>query len=483
MIGHLIKHTGGKTPSGNQVFCGASAVLLVSLLLLAAGCGGSNTPGNITNPGSANTTINTGDATNDQVLAFELTINTLTLSGKDSSGNSVNPSVLSKPTEVEFVHQAGTFEPLTLANLPAGTYTSASLSVSNPEVVAVISGAPTKLTATLSSSTVTVTFPSPITITSSSSAVINFDLDLASSISITGTSATVTPTFKVTTATVNANNENNEDNDNGEIEDVHGSVSAVAASANPPTFTITTHSGSSLTFTVNSNTRFDGDRLSGLAQLMVGAVVEVDGVTQADGSKLATKVEAEENEGANGEEAEGVITNVGGTAPADVLTVAAQVEMMTGNSSSVVGHTFTVNTNANTKFVVRADKLNLSSTPAFDASDVGKGQRIEADTANGDMSNGASISADTIKLREQALIGTVAATPAPTSSGFTLTLSSTSAFGNLTGATSIPVSIVSGTELHSGTTITPGATVRVRGLIFFNAGAYSMIAARIDSND
>src|SRR5262249_40782156 len=179
--------------------------------------------------------------------------------------------------------------------------------------------------------------------------------------------------------------------------------SAIAANASPATFTINTRSGMSITFTVNSNTRFEG--ISGLAQLVTGAVVEVDGMTQTDGTKVATKVEVEENEAENGEEAEGVITNVGGTPPADVLTVAAQVETMSGSSSSVVGNTFTVNTNSNTKFVVRPDKLTLGSTPAFDATHIAKGQRIEADTSSGSLSNGATITADTVKLREQALIG------------------------------------------------------------------------------
>src|SRR5215813_3554171 len=295
-------HQRGPRRSRTQILCGAGMTLLFCVTLLLAGCG-SSTNNSVTTPGSGNATINVGDATNDQVLAFELTVTTLTLSGKDSSGNSINPSALSKPTEVEFVHEAGTFEPLTVFKLPPGTYTSASLSVSNPEVVAVIAGVPTKLTATLSSPTVTVNFPSPITITSSNSAVINFDLDLASSLTISGTNATVTPTFHVTSATVNNNNEDNEDEDNGEIEDVHGTVSAIAANASPATFTINTRSGTSLTFTVNSSTRFEG--IGGLAQLMAGAVVEVDGMTQSDGTKVATKVEVEENEAENGEEAEG----------------------------------------------------------------------------------------------------------------------------------------------------------------------------------
>jgi hypothetical protein len=103
---------------------------------------------------------------------------------------------------------------------------------------------------------------------------------------------------------------------------------------------------------------------------------------------------------------------------------------------------------------------------------------VEADTASLTAS---PMVADIIKLREQALIGTVAASPAPTSSGFTLNLSPTSAFASLTGQTSIAVTIVSGTEQR----VTPaaGSTVRVRGLVFVNSGTYTMISTRIDNNN
>jgi hypothetical protein len=87
--------------------------------------------------------------------------------------------------------------------------------------------APVKIPATLSSASVTVTFTAPITVTSSNSSVINFDLDLASSVVLSGTpptSAAVTPKFNVTTATAN-----NSDEDSGEMDDVHGSVTAIAA--------------------------------------------------------------------------------------------------------------------------------------------------------------------------------------------------------------------------------------------------------------
>src|SRR5712671_4630570 len=427
-------------------------------LILATGCGGTS---NIT-AGPTNATINTSDAVNDQIVKFELTVSSLTLTG--SGGTATTGNMLSKSAEVEFVHQAGSFEPLGLVNIPPGTYSGASLTVANPEVVVMnnaVPPAPVKIPATLSSGSVTVTFTAPITVTSSNSSVINFDLDLANSVVLTGTpptSAAVTPKFIVTTATAN-----NSDGDSGEMDDVHGSVTAIAA----PNFTIQTKT-SSIVFATDSTTQFK-DGITSLSQLKVGDIVEVDGTTKPDGSKLATKVEVESSQ--SGKEAEGVITAVTGT-PATQITIAHQVDS-SGTATAPV--TVDIAIGAGTAFSVRTDKLNLGgATPAFDASHIGKGQRVEADTGS---STATPMLADKLKLREQALVGTVSAASA---SGFTLTLNASSAFATLTGQSTVAVSIVSGTNLK----VTPvnANTVRVRGLIFVNAGSYSMIAARVDDN-
>ena len=104
-----------------------------------------------------------------------------------------------------------------------------------------------------------------------------------------------------------------------------------------------------------------------------------------------------------------------------------------------------------------------------------RGQRIEADAGTT-----SPLLATQVKLREQALVGTVAASPAPTSSGFTLNVSPTSAFATLSGVTSVPVTFANGATLK----ITPasGAAIRVRGLVFVNGTAYSMIAVHDDDN-
>jgi len=435
-------------------------LLSVVFALLLTGCGGSKST-NIT-AGAGNATIQTGDAVNDQIAKFELNISSITLTGVSPTATTGN--LLSKPAEVEFTHQAGTFEPLTLANVPQGTYNAATLTLTGAEVVVINGTTPTKVPATLSSTTVNVTFANIVV--GASPLFINFDLDLANSVVLNGTpitSATVTPKFNVTsTTTPPAGNEGNEDHDNGELEDVHGTVKSISA----PNFTITTNS-TDITFATDANTRFK-DGITQLSDLKVGDIVEVDGVTKADGTKLATKVEREGDR--NGEEAEGLISALDN--PLTKITIIHQ-EDSTGNSSSPV--TVDIGVNSGTVYSVRTDKLNITA-PAFDATHIGKGQRIEADSST----NTTPLLATKIKLREQALIGTVAASPAPTTSGFTLTLSPTSAFATLSGVTSVPVTFANGATLK--VTPTAGATIRVRGLVFFNAGAYSMIAVRGDDN-
>ncbi len=435
-------------------------LLCVVFALLLTGCGGGSK--NTVSTGAGQIVLQTGDAVNDQIAKFELNISSITLTGVSPTATTAN--LLAKPAEVEFSHQAGTFEPLTLANLPPGTYSGATISVTSAEVVVINGTTPTQVPATISGGTVTVTFPN-ITVTTTP-LFLNFDLDLAASVVLNGTpitSATVTPKFNVTSAaTPPAGNEGNEDHDNGELEDVHGSVKSIAA----PNFTITTKT-TDITFATDANTRFK-DAITQLSDLKVGDIVEVDGVTKSDGTKLATKVEREGPQA--GEEVEGLISALDN--PLTKITVVHQ-EDSTGTSNSPV--TVDIAVNSSTVYSVRADKLNITA-PAFDATHIGKGQRIEADSST----SAPAVLANKVKLREQALIGTVAASPAPTASGFTLSISPTSAFGTLSGATSVPVTFANGATLK--TTPVAGATIRVRGLVFFNAGAYSMIAVRDDDN-
>src|SRR5947209_3063341 len=112
-----------------------SPFVVFAVLLLLSGCGNSN-PNHPVQVTGTSVMLQTGDAINDQIVKFELTVTAVTLTGTGGTPNTSN--LLSAPAEVEFTHSAGTMEPLTLAHIPQGTYSGATLTVSNPEVVAII---------------------------------------------------------------------------------------------------------------------------------------------------------------------------------------------------------------------------------------------------------------------------------------------------------------------------------------------------------
>src|SRR5262249_4086872 len=138
----------------------AILITIFALLLAATGCGGGSKPP-VQMTGTS-VGLQTRDAVNDQIVKFELTVSSITLTGANGTPSTSN--LLSGPAEVEFSHEAASFELLSLAHIPPGTYSGATMTVSNPEVVAIIAGIPTKLTAPLSSATVNVTFSPNITI-------------------------------------------------------------------------------------------------------------------------------------------------------------------------------------------------------------------------------------------------------------------------------------------------------------------------------
>jgi hypothetical protein len=424
--------------------------IVFALALTVAGCGGGNN--SQLQATGASTTVQFGDATNDQIAKFEITVSSITLTGANGTANTAN--LLASPVEFEFSHAAGALEPVSLSKVPAGTYSAATITWSDPEIVTVNAGTPTKLTVSPSSGTANVT--STVTISDTAN-FLNFDMDLASSVTINGTSATINPTFSMTATNVPANG-NNEDDEDGDTE-VHGSVTGITA----PQFTIQTQAGASITFTTDANTRFK-DGLTQLSDLKTGDIVEVRSTTQTDGTKLATRVEREENEG--GEEMEGLIQNLDN--PLTTITIVHQLD---SNKNASAPTTVDISVDNTTQYEIHADKLTVTGT--FDATHIGKGQRIEAD-ADGQTS---PVVAHKVRLREQALVGTVSNA---TSTGFTLAPSSTSAFGSLSGATSVAVTVDPSANVK--TSPVNGGTVRVRGIVLFDGTNYTMTATRVDNN-
>lgn len=239
--------------------------------------------------------------------------------------------------------------------------------------------------------------------------------------------------------------------------------------------------GVPLTFTTEANTQFDDG-----ASLTKNAIVTVEGVTKSDGTLYAKEVEGIED--ASGAEAEGLITQVTGN-PATQLTFVADHGMGSGMDDTKVGDTITADVSSAKKYEVKKGNIDTSgigglpSSPnfPFDATTVHAGQRIEVESIS--ALNGASITADKVKLQQQALKGTVSGLQGPTTAGpviFILNVGSDSAFAMLSGKTQVTVFWQPGTDLHKLTSVSNGDTVRVRGLVSFTGSSFDMIARRID---
>jgi len=293
----------------------------VGIALLAVGCGGSSSspnppPGPGPTPQTA-TQVKVGDAPADRVVTFEVTVGPISMT--PTSGSAV--TVLSGTQRVELSHLSGTNEPLSLLNVPQGSYSSASITVSNPEVTFINNlGVLVKLEPAFNQA-ITINFSPALTV-GASSLVVDIDLNIANSLTfdaqgnVTGVNLSAS-SFKVSTAAVAA--EDVQGDDDGELEDTTGVITAVNGSS----FTLTVdQTGVPLTFTTDANTQFNDG-----ASLTANTIVTVEGVTKSDGTLYAKEVEGIED--ASGAEAEGLITQVTGN-PATQLTFVADHGMGSG---------------------------------------------------------------------------------------------------------------------------------------------------------
>lgn len=446
--------------------------LTLAGILAATGCGGSSASGG---GGTTATQVRIGDAPADRVITFEVTVGPITLT--PSTGAAV--TVLSTTKRLELAHLAGTNEPLALLKVPQGSYTSATLTVANPEVVYVNNlGAIVKLQPAFSQA-ITVNF-SPAFTVGASAPVVNIDLNVANSLTfdalgnVNGVNLSAS-SFNLTSATVAAN-ENQQEPEDGELEDTTGTVSSVSGNS----FTLVSGIvGTSLTFATDANTQFsDGAALA----TMANTVVTVEGVTKSDGTLYAKEVEGVE--GASGVEADGLISQVTGN-PATQLVFTADDGSGSGMDDTKTGSNLTADVTGAGYKVSKGniDTSGIGGLPSppnfpFDASTVHAGQRVEVESAS--ALSGTSLVADKVKLQQQALSGTVSGLSGAAPTTFTLTVAADSAFALLSGSTTVTVYWQPGTNVSNLThALANGDAVRVRGLLFFTGSKFNMIARRI----
>ena len=444
--------------------------LAMGLALVAFGC--SNAANKTTTMTAANVQFKIGDAPADSVLSLVLTITHVDL--MQQGGGTI--TVLDSPTKIELTHLAGTVESFVAANVPPGTYQSAAVSISTVDVtyIPASSTTPVEKTFTLNT-TINVMFNPAVTISKAPS-VLSFDFNAAQSLTFdsAGNVTGINPVITVSVQVISSGEQEN-DEEHGEIEDMVGTISGAMAAS----FALTPEPGSSAqTFTVDANTKFE-DGIPQFADLNPGMLVEVDAVTQSDGSLLATKVEL--MEASEGMEADGIVTATSGT------SVTLLVLHEGGNmSTDMVGTPLTVDV-SNAVFKSPLGNSDFSTllrglpfTPKFDKVTVAVGQRVQVNApVTSQMKN--SFSATQVRLQRQALSGTVGAAPMGSNASFLLLLDADSAFVKLTGVSS--VNVYQGPGTQEMTPVAPSTKIRVRGLLFFDGTNYQFVAARVAKPD
>jgi Domain of unknown function (DUF5666)/Domain of unknown function (DUF4382) len=278
-----------------ELFMKRSLVCLALIGLLAvtlAGCGGGGASSNSSSNAQGAVFVTGEDAPVSSVVAFNITIDKITLNNGSST-----VTALSTPVSVDFGQLVGLRSLLGFNPIAPGTYTSATITFegSNPaptvDYVDLTTTPPSIGTATgvLSTTTVTVAFPAgqPLTVGSNGLAGLHLDFDLRTSLATDGSgnlvinNGQIAITPNVDVMAVSASDEE------GQISYFTGNVVSVNTSGN--SFTMQGPYGFQEVIDVNSNTQYNGS--NSLSSLTANAIVSIEGTIQEDGSILATSVE------------------------------------------------------------------------------------------------------------------------------------------------------------------------------------------------
>ncbi|MFY9911193.1 MAG: DUF5666 domain-containing protein [Candidatus Sulfotelmatobacter sp.] len=440
-------------------FLGIAVALAFAMLGL--GCSSSKSSPTSPTGQTANVFVTGEDAPLPSVVGFDVTINSITLTGGTS------PEVLSTATTVDFARLLGLRSPLAFNSVPAGTYTGATFALSTPVISYVdMSTNPPSLNTingTFNSAggptttTVSVSFPSSMVVGANGLAGLRMDFDIRQSVAVDG-SGNVTG---VVNPVIYARAVKATDSD-AQVTDLVGGLASVDASAN--SFVIQGPYGHQLTIDVNSSTQFNTDWT--INNLATPATVGVQGYFQADGTLMASSVE--------------VITTSQAFISGRVLAInpttgpVQQITMFVGETSAdLVSDSRTIQTVDVSAVASSAYDMcffnNLITDALFNSSHVLVGQRI---FIGGNYSNSV-FTPQMISLRLQGVYGTMTGTPNVVNINLgNFELQNNALIGYSLGDAPLTVWTGNGTLFINTTglsTLTSGESLVAGGLLFYDA--------------
>ncbi len=449
---------------GKKISASVVAILGLAGFFILIGCGSSSS-GTGTSPLSTSTApmvVTASDAPLSNILSAAVTISSASV-----TAGSTSAPVISAPVTVELSSLGAVQEPLELTNVAYGTYTSVTLTVSSAVVSYVNSGGQVvNTTATLTQPTITVALTPPLVVAATGEVQLQLAFNLAQSFSITGSAVTFGPAINTVGTVVSAENSGDR-----QVE-VTGQATSVSASA----ITIQAgDSGKQFAFTLNSSTQFPAGVTASTIQ--AGAIVQVQGQTQTDGSLLATMITQESSGSVAGQQdggAKGIVTSV--TSSAGALTGFTMVPRANYGGASSSAASLNVTVSSSTTYNVSEDAQQAGvGASAFTSAEVFPGQSV---VVAGTAGTGGVMAATQVTLAAESIAGTLAAAPQGTSPSFTfaLTLPTTSLLTTYDQLTALNVSTNATTEFGgsldatSFATLAAGASVEIHGYMVKDSG-------------
>lgn len=402
-----------------------SSLLALYLFLAASGCGGgARNVSDILQPATGNVTLLGSDSPACDVVSFTVTITGASLT-PDRGGSPVAVISSSSPITVDFAALVDFTTVLRPLKVLTGTYSSITLTFADPHITVLdtarIPPQPVEIPATMTPLTVTADLNPTLAVGPSSSNALVIDFNLLKSLQTDSNgqlTGTVIPVLQVSAASASVGS------GFGNLEELKGIVQAVTRThVNPAftgSFTIPRTPTSTELLTVNTTdlTRFDG--AAGISDLVPGkSFVEVDAYLDTSDNIVAKQVEAEGAVSATKGQGAfiGLITSLDRDSSGNATQFDMWVREEAPDLTALVpqGSLLLVKVDGTTQFAITPDGVNQANLP-FSAALLGPGQSV---IVHGQAQSGfpPSLTASSIFLRLQSIVGTLVPLPPPVVGG------------------------------------------------------------------
>lgn len=469
------------------------ALVAVAGLGVTAGCGGGGQQPPPT-PSNTQVTVVQSASGNDQLNSFVVDLQSLTLTNQ--AGGLVTLEAQAEP--LEFMHVNAGIEPLVTTTIPSGTYTAATMTLSNSSFLCTtISNTGPLETSTFSDdpippANVTVNLPTPIVITGASM-TLNLEMLVESSAALSscdvlggGVTFAITPTFDLVPANFSAQATNPA---NGKVEGMNGQVSSVNMAGSSFLLSLPmVEAPRTVTVTTGTATAFQG--INSFASLAAGSLVNIDGIVQADGSLAATRVAV--NDPNATASAQGPIIQTSAAIPVFLLAGTQAQGNLFSNGAAPIGLPYSL---GNATFQISGELSNVNSlpfTPTVAAANLVPGQVVAVSTTATTVSpEPIYVPAETVTLMPQLVDGTVFGTS--TAGNFTVYSVSLAPYelladlavqpgqnSLLTTPNQMQVYVDSSTQLLNSQQLAVNGVFRFYGLVFNDHGTLRMDCARVN---